>query len=283
VVSFLRTCFAVLMLFSASFVAVSAQAVPPSNGEKPTATPKPTPSPKPTATPKGQSANFTAEQIVESTIVVYAYPGGRPVLDQIRKTTFERGKTSFVNGDGKTETANYQKWIIRGPSLGKEKLRLDQEMSNKVSYSLVQNNEKVVLMVNDSVYAPREDASRTFQNQIFRGLDGFLRYKENESTLALAGKEKILGVEYYLIDITDKQARKTRYYVSVKRFRVMMLEYEEGGRKFKRKFYNYNYAQGTLVPFRTVLYDGDKVIEDTEIGTITFGQKVDEALFPPES
>jgi hypothetical protein len=59
----------------------------------------------------------------------------------------------------------------------------------------------------------------------------------------------------------------------------MMLEYEDGGVKYKRKFYNYNYAQGTLVPYRSVLWANDKVVEETQISTITFGQKVDEDLF----
>lgn len=244
-------------------------------------TPTPTPEQKPTPTPKpGKNAanNLTAEQIVESTIVVYAFPGGRPVLEQIRKTAFERGKTTVLNGEGRMESANYQKWALRGANLGKERIRLDQQFPT-VRYSLVQADEKVFGIFNDSVFTPREDAAKSFQNQIHHSLDGFLRYKENESTINLAGRDKMMGVEFHLIDVTDKQGRKTRYYVSVKSFRVMMLEYEDGGRKFKRKFYNYNYAQGTLVPFKSVLYEGDKIVEETEIGTVTFGQKVDEGLF----
>jgi hypothetical protein len=92
-------------------------------------------------------------------------------------------------------------------------------------------------------------------------------------------KEKELGVEFYMIDLTDSKQRKTRYYVSVKSFRVMMLTYEDAGIKYKRKFYNYNYAQGTLVPYRTILTANGKVVEETDIGTITFGQKIDEDMF----
>ena len=58
-----------------------------------------------------------------------------------------------------------------------------------------------------------------------------------------------------------------------------MLDYEDNGVKYRRKFYNYNYAQGTLVPFQTVLYADGKIIENMEISTITFGQKIDEDLF----
>src|SRR4029078_3822841 len=118
---------------------------------------------------------------------------------------------------------------------------------------------------------PRDDASRAFQNQVVHGLEAMLRYKENESKIELAGQEKIQGVEYHLLDVTDKAGRKTRFYISVKSYRVMVLDYEDEGVKYRRKFYDYNYAQGTLVPFRTVLWHGDKAVEETEIGTVTFG------------
>ncbi len=59
----------------------------------------------------------------------------------------------------------------------------------------------------------------------------------------------------------------------------MAIEFEDAGVKYRRRFYNYNYAQGTLVPYRSVLYANDKIVEETEIGTVTFGQKIDETMF----
>jgi hypothetical protein len=38
-----------------------------------------------------------------------------------------------------------------------------------------------------------------------------LRYKENESTLELVPREKIMGVDYNIIDVTDKQGRKNPF------------------------------------------------------------------------
>ena len=248
---------------------------------------QPTPSPSPTAAPRPQTAkealaNPTAETIAETALFVYALAGGRPALEQIRKTTIERGKTSVLNAEGKMETASYSKWVIRGASLEKEKFRYDQEFP-RVRFSLILDKDQTFGIFNDQRFAPTDDASKAFHNQIYRGLDGLLRYKENGSKIELAGKETVLGVEYHKIDVTDKAGRKTRYFVSAKRFRVMMLEYEENGKKYRRKFYDYNYAQGTLVPYRTVLFEDDKIIEETNIGTITFGQKVDELLFPVAS
>lgn len=240
--------------------------------------PKEPSSTKANAKPGGEA---TAEQIVESTILIYAFPGGRQTLDQIRKTTNERGRTKITYPDGRTELVNYQRFIIRGPNLEKEKIRLDQEFPS-VRYSLVHEDGKVFGVFNDQIFSPREDAAASFIDQIYRSIDALLRYKEDGSEISLAGKDKLLGVDFYLIDLTDKSGRKTRYYVSAKRFRVMMLEYESGGTQYRRKFYDYNYAQGTLVPFRSVLYANDRITEETDIGTITFGQKVDESLFPKQ-
>lgn len=223
-------------------------------------------------------SKVTAEQVAESAIVIYGGLLGRQNLNQIRKTTFERGKIQITDAAGKTETANYERWIMRGESLNKEKIRLDQSFPD-AKYSLVYTGDKVFGLYNDSVFTPREDASVSFQNQIWHGLEGLLRYKENESKVELAGREKIMGVDFYLLDVTDKQNRKTRFYISQSKFRVMTLEYEAAGVKYRRKFYDYNYAQGTLVPYRTVLWANDKQIEETEIGTITFGQRIEDTMF----
>lgn len=224
------------------------------------------------------SKGATAEQVAESIIYFYGGLGGRDYLKQIRKTTIERGKVSIVNAEGKTEEANYERLILRGDSLDKERIRLEQEFPS-ARFALIYNNDKIFGIFNEAVFAPREDASKAFQNQIWHGLEAILRYKENGSTLALADREKLMGVEFYVLDVTDKQNRKTRFYVSTKTLRVMMLEYTEDNTKFRRKFYDYNYVQGTLVPLRTVLWANDKQIEETNVQTISFGQRVEETIF----
>jgi hypothetical protein len=230
------------------------------------------------SSPKDLAKNPTADVVAESVIFVYGLGGGRATLNQIRKTAIERGKIRVLNGEGKTDQATYYRWTQRAETLNKEKVRLEQEFPS-ARYALVLKDQKIFGVVDDQVFVPREDAAKAFENQIVHGLEALLRYKENESKLELVGKDKIFGVEYYILDITDKESRKTRFYVSTKSFRVMMLDYEEEGVKYRRKFYDYNYAQGTLFPFRTTLWAGEKMIEETEVGTITFGQKVDDALF----
>ena len=273
-----RTIFLFILLFSTSASLIFAQNVTVSK-EKTDKTDKKDDKKEEKIKPSNTDlTKLTADQVAESAIVIYGGLLGRQNLNQIRKTTLERGKIYVTDAAGKTETANYERWVMRGESLNKEKVRLDQTFPD-AKYSLVYTGEKIFGLYNETVFTPREDASVGFQNQIWHGLEGLLRYKENDAKLELSGREKIMGVDFFLLDVTDKQSRKTRFYISSKSFRVMMLEYEQSGVKYKRKFYDYNYAQGTLVPYRTVLWANDKQIEETEIGTITFGQKIEEAMF----
>jgi hypothetical protein len=241
---------------------------------------KPTPTPAPTTA--NPNAAVTAEQVAESSIAVYGGFGGRTTLNQIRKTTVERGRLTAVNAEGKTEKASYERWILRSDSLEKERIRLNQDYPN-AKFALIYSDDKIFGIYNESIFTPSEVASKTFENQIWHGLEALLRYKENGATLNLAGKEKIMGVEFYQLDVTDKQNRKTRFFVSTKTLRVMMLEYTEANVKYLRKFYDYNYQQGTLVPFRSVLWAGDKQIEETEVMTISFGVKIEDGLFQLEA
>lgn len=234
------------------------------------------PNAKPAAVDPSKDA--TAEQVAESVIIVYGGYGGRQNINQIRKTTFERGKLSIVDAEGKTEQANYERRVLRADSLDKEKIRFDQEYPN-AKYALIFSDDKIFGLYNDSIFTPREDASKGFGNQIWHGLEVLLRYKENASKLELVKRDKVMGVDYFVIDVTDKQNRKTHFFVSAKTFRVMMLEYTEEGVKYQRKFYDYNYAQGTLVPYRSVLWADGKQVEEAEIQTISFGQKVEDNIF----
>ena len=106
-----------------------------------------------------------------------------------------------------------------------------------------------------------------------------MRYKETGATVKLIGKDKQKGLDLYVLDLTDTEQRTTRYYISAKTLHVLWLEYEEGRAKFVKRFADYRYAQSTLVPFRTILSEDGKQTQETRIMTVTFGVKVDDALF----
>ena len=234
-----------------------------------------------TVTAPGSNAEFTADQITEGVILAY---GSRPGLEQIRRNGVERGRMTRIGADGRTEEASYERRFIRGASAEKDRVRLDQKMPT-IEYSLVYGEGRLWGIINGAAFTPREDATIEFQSQLWHGLDALLRYKENGSTLSLGGKEKQQGVEFYIIDLTDKDKRRTRYYISTKSLRVMWLEYEEAPQpgvtpiKYMRRFYDYRSAQGTLVPYRTVFYEDGKQSQETRIMTVTYGIKMEESLF----
>lgn len=228
--------------------------------------------------------NPTAEQLAEITILAY---GGRPVLTQIRKTEVETGRTTRPNAEGKTDEATYERRVMRGETLEKDRVRINQRVP-QAEYALIYDGAKTFGIINTTTFTPREEADRAFQAQMFHSLDSLLRYKENGSTLKLAGKDKTMNVEYFMLDVTDKQGRTTRFNISAKLFRVSSLEYSlpltAGAQptKFIRRFYDYRPAQGTLVSYRSVLFADGKQVEETNVLTVTFGTKIDGAQFQAE-
>jgi hypothetical protein len=230
---------------------------------------------------RADDKTYTAEQIVETTISIY---GSRPALAQIRRNGWERGKTTSITDDGHTEDSTYERRFIRGESLEKDKVRLDQKTPTQ-EYSLVYTDGKTFGLLKESMFTPREDTTTDFLSQMWHGVDALLRYKENGSTITLFGKDKQQNVDLYVIDLVDKEKRRTRYYISQKYFRVLWLEYEEpasaGGKpiKYMRRFYDYQYIQGTLVSKRTVFFEDGKQKQETKVQSVTYGIKMDDTFF----
>lgn len=224
--------------------------------------------------------NFTAEQLAESTIFIY---GSRPVLAQIRRNGVERGRITRFTTEGKTEEATYERRFVRGESAEKDKIRLDQKMPT-LEYSLIFGEGRLFGVINGAAFTPRQDAAAAFLSQQRHSIEALLRYKENGATLNLIGKEKQKGLDLYVLDLTDKEKRTTRFYISARSLHVLWLDYEEpnpGGNplKYSKKFFDYRYAQSTLVPYRTVLLEDGKQTQETRILTVTFGVKVDDSVF----
>lgn len=237
--------------------------------------------PKPEKIDKKQKV-FTAEQIAESAIYLY---GTREMLQKIRRNGVESGRICKPTCDVvKAEEATYQRRFVRGDSMDKDKIRLDQKMPT-LEYSLIFGSGQLWGIINGATFTPRQDATSTFLAQHRHSLDNFLRYKENGATLSLVGKDKQKGLDLYILDVIDKDKTSTRYYISVKTLHVLWLEYEERpaagltASKYSRRFMDYRYAQGTLVPYRTILLEDGKHIQETRILNVTYGIKLDDALF----
>ena len=159
-----------------------------------------------------QDTKFTVEQIVESVILLY---GTRPGLDQIRRNGVERGKITRFNPEGNPEESNYERRFIRGENLDKDKIRLDQKLPT-MEYSLIFGEGKLWGIINGAAFTPRQDATSSFISQHHHSIDSLLRYKECGSTITLVGKEQQKGLDLYVVDLTDKEQRKTRFFISAR-------------------------------------------------------------------
>jgi hypothetical protein len=253
------------------------------NGQNPTSTPDTAATQKTDKSAKvdKNQKTYTADQIAESAIFAY---GSRPLMAQIRRNGVERGRICkpTCEGPGKTEEAIYERRFVRGESVDKDKIRLDQKMPT-LEYSLIYGDGRLWGIINGSTFTPRQDATNTFLSQHRHSIDTLLRYKENGSTLNLVGREKQKGLDLFVVDVVDKDKESTRFYISAKTLHVLWLQYEETASgtptKYTRQFFDYRAVQGTLVPYRTVIFEEGKQTQETKILTVTFGIKLDDALF----
>ncbi|MGH9903443.1 MAG: hypothetical protein ACRD68_16675 [Pyrinomonadaceae bacterium] len=235
----------------------------------------------PAAAGQDKTKEPTAEQIAELVVFIY---GGRERMVQIQRSGVERGRVTRVKNEGGTEDVTYERRFVRGETSEKDKVRLDQKMPS-AEYSLVYNGGRVWGVINGTAFTPRQEAVTDFLTPSYHGLGALLRYKENGATVSFVGKDKQKGIDMWIIDLVDKEKRRTRYYVSSQKWRVLWLEYEEtppGAAtpvKFKRTFHDYRYAQGQLFPYRSVLYADGKQAEETNVLNVSFGIKMDDSFF----
>ena len=237
--------------------------------------------PKPEKVDPNQK-NFTADQVAEGAILIY---GSRPMLEQIRRNGIERGRVCKPTCEvpGKTEEATYERRFVRGVSSEKDKVRVDQKTPS-IEYSLIYGDGRLWGIINGAAFTPRQDAANMFLSQHRHSVDNLLRYKEDGATLTMVGREKQKGLDLYVLTLAAKDKTTTRYYISSRTLHILWLEYEEPGGtagpiKYVRRFFDHRYAQGTLIPYKTVLMQDGVQTQETKILNVTFGIKIDDSLF----
>ena len=223
--------------------------------------------------------NITAESVAETVVLVY---GSRAGLQQIRRTGVERGRITRTGQDGRPEEITYERTFKRGETYEKDKIRFDQHLSS-LQYTLVFNDGHVMGILRGTPFTPKQEDVTSLMTDRVHGIDALLRYKESGATVKYNGKESQKGLDLWVLELTDKEKRSTRYYISAKTGRILWLEYEEETVKYRRTFHDYRVVQGTLVPYRSTLYAGDRQLEESQVLTVTFGVKTEDSVFTAES
>ncbi|HEX8282744.1 MAG TPA: hypothetical protein VF588_05290 [Pyrinomonadaceae bacterium] len=269
---FLVCALAALSVAGALPASAPAQEKPAAKEEKPKKQEEPKPA-------KPDRNNPTGEQVAETVILIY---GSREGLKQIRRTGVERGKITRTAADGRPEEIAYERTFKRGDTFDKDKMRLDQRLSS-LEYSLVFNDGRVTGILRGTPFTPKQEDVSWIMTERVHGIEALLRYKETGAAVKFNGKDTQKGLDLWVLELTDKEGRSTRFYISSKSARVLWLEYDEAGAKYKRTFHNYRVVQGTLVPYRTVLYEGDRLVEESQVMTVTYGVKTEDSVFAAQS
>ncbi len=227
---------------------------------------------------------INAETVAETVVLVY---GGRPVLDQVRRTAVERGRVSRAAADGPDLEISYERFFKRGETIDKDKIRLDQKRTN-LEYSIIYNDGRVWGIIKGTSFTPRQEELADFDSNRYHTIENLLRYKENGAKLSFVGKDRQKNIDLWMLDLTDRENRRTRYFISSQTGRILWLEYEETPQganapvKFKKTFHDYRIVQSTRLPYRVVLYANDKKLQETQINTVTYGVKMEDSVFKNE-
>jgi hypothetical protein len=235
-----------------------------------------------------------AEAVAELTILAY---GGRTQLKTVRASVQEEGTIRLASDQGDI-TGNYMMRSVRKEKSWQDLLRSDLELTSPeaaqragtpatLKYIIAFNGASVWSAQNDQYVVASPEAEAAFRAQLVHDFTTLLRYKEDGSKLELRDAETIVGVQTNVIDLTNPNGEKTRFWISAKTFRIVHLEYElkiaEGQPATKYRisyFYTpYRVIQNTLVPSRRVMTQDGKFVQEINLSNIIYSAKLDPEIF----
>ncbi|MFL6275448.1 MAG: hypothetical protein ACJ74G_09565 [Blastocatellia bacterium] len=232
------------------------------------------------------------ELLVETAIFAY---GGRKGLETARAAIQEEGTIRLASDQGDL-TGNYSLRAMRREKSWHDLLRVDLEMTppgsadgNRpgIKYVIGFNGASVWSAQNGQYMTLNQSAERAFRAQLTHEYTALLRYKEDGSKIELVGPDTVVGVETNMIDLTTPNGDKTRFWVSVKTYRVVQCEYEvklddsQPPTKYLLKYFYtpFKVVQNTLVPVRRLMTQDGKFVQEINISTAVYSAKLDPEVF----
>jgi hypothetical protein len=236
-----------------------------------------------------------AETYIELAIIAY---GGRKQLETARAAIQEGGTIRLATDQGDL-TGNYLLRSIRKEKSSQDLLRVDLELSGAenaqgqspppIKYVIGFNGASVWSAQNGQYVNPRAGADIAFRAQLTHEYMALLRYKEDGSKLDYVGPESVVGVDTFVIDLTNPDGEKTRYWLSTKTYRVLHCEYElklvEGQppTKYRIDYYYTPFSaavvQNTLLPVRREMKQDGKFVQEIKLTNVSYSAKIDPEIF----
>lgn len=234
-----------------------------------------------------------AEKIVEWAILGY---GGRPQLDKVRSGIHEIGTIRLATDQGDIN-GSYNFRSLKRDKSWEDLIRVDLDLAppaeasrqgaSSIKYTIAYNGASIWSAQNSQYVNSKPEVEAAFRAQLTHEYTALLRYKEDGSKIELIGPETVVGVESNVIELTNPQGEKTRFWVSTKSYRVMHAEYElklvEGQPPTKyRVSYFYTplkIVQNTLVPTRRVMAQDGKFVQEITLTDFQYSAKIDPEVF----
>ncbi|MEK6284244.1 MAG: hypothetical protein AABO57_00720 [Acidobacteriota bacterium] len=245
---------------------------------------------------KAPQAKLTqVEGIVELALIAY---GTRKQLETARAATQEAGTIRLATEQGDL-AGNYLLRSMRKEKSSQDLLRVDLELSAPenaqgqtappIKYVIGFNGASVWSAQNGQYVNPRAGADIAFRAQLSHEYMALLRYKEDGSKIEYVGPETVVGVVTNVVDLTNADGEKTRYWLSAKSYRVLHCEYElklvEGQppTKYRIDYYYTPFSsavvQNTLLPVRREMKQDGKFVQEIKLTNIIYSAKLDPEIF----
>ncbi|HXG92438.1 MAG TPA: hypothetical protein VNN73_08730 [Blastocatellia bacterium] len=244
----------------------------------------------------GEAKPNQAEAIVEIAIIAYFGYSGRKQIETVRGATEEEGTIRLATDQGDI-TGNYRVRTMKKEKSWQDLMRVDLELtppeaaqrqgSPTINYVIAFNGATVWSAQNGQYVTPRPEAEAAFRAQLSREYMSLLRYKEDGSKLEYVGQETVVGVPTHVIDMTNPNGEKTRYWVSSRTYRIVHCEYQlqlvDGQPPIKYRisyFYTpFKVVQNTLLPVRRVMEQDGKFVQEIVINNAVYSAKLDPEIF----
>lgn len=235
----------------------------------------------------------TVESIVEIAIIAY---GTRKQLETVRAAIHEEGTIRLATDQGDL-TGSYSLRSLRREKTWQDLLRVDLELNAPeterggrtppIKYIIGFNGASVWSAQNNQYVTPRPDAEVAFRAQLTHEYMALLRYKEDGSKLELKGPEKVVGVDTNVVEMTNPNGEKTRFWISTKTYRVLHAEYELKMRedqppvKYRISYFYtpFRVVQNTLVPSRRAMTQDGKFVQEITLTNVVYSAKLDPEIF----
>jgi len=224
------------------------------------------------------------EDVVETSILVYTYGGGRPVLYGIQRNGTLRALIKFFTDEGTREGKSVTKFIRKG-KLAEDLMMIDLELPG-TRYTIGSDGQETWAIQDGEIHKPTEDAVAAFRSGHEHSYEALLRYKENGSKLEYVGMNKLGTLEMDIIDMISPSGARTRYEISRKSGRIIYANYEDSKStpvKYRLYFKDFKPVQNTLVPHEIQVFQDGKLIEERRLVESVFNIQLDEKAFKAEN